>query len=1193
MSIFKDTLKPEVRAQLRARQEVISQDTRDGNANPNGAFIGYQTKNSWVKMTSFVNYDSGKDIQVDEANVIRLNSDGLYTNDELSRKYVLFGGVPYYNPNNDEFSLRAGVDKINGLYGSNLDWPSYRNTGKLDRPFGAKPTPGISSVQINSKSAYGSLREATVKFYAWDRHQLEELEILFMRPGYSVLLEWGWSKYIDYTDSIYESIKDVPKPTSVNAKAFTISNFTEPFINVYDRNLTVEGLYGVIDNKVKKTKCNYDAMLGYVKNFNWTLLDNGGFECTTTLISLGEVISSLKISANTSQIGDETNIFTDPNQERSYQYTDYEKILLTLKASSDSADFNISGSYANVDLADINISKVSTELGNKMSKRGHRALWEKYLDVSTSYAKQPYLKKTVSTNTNDGSTINEYNEYISFDVWVALMDSYFLLIANENSNDKYLYFEIPNDTTYCLAAPDSISVDPSVCYVDNAYAFPEINYIYDNPYTINGNKGVKSKLTYRNTASNNSLINFYNKDKKLGILKNIYINIDYLLNSFKNMNSSTNDDGVNILDYVQNVLNGISTALGGLNNFKVFAKENKIIIGDAYYVEDPSEAKMNKKFQFDLLGLKSICRDVNITSRIFQEQSTMIGIAAQAKANIGDIYSSSQTIFNAGLTDRLVINKNLPGAEGSISSPTANSIEDGTDALYNKLFLLVAYIKQYIIGEPYIEWSGGASGADQYRISNAPNPAASSATLRSILLQFNPEINFKALIPFELEITLDGIGGLVIGQIFTVNKNILPRDYYNKNLGFIITGISHDLSKNDWVTKIKTQICLLDDDVSTRENRIKTLSDGLNKARVKKVADLVKKYTKKSLNFAILKDYMYYLANRSLASYMFADLTNSDADGSNVFADLNFDSVNGRLESSYRYQSFEKFNQATKNNQTLEYWDNPSNNNVGDFINKYSFAAGQSFYPAKQSSFVSATGLTVTTKDNTGYTEFARKWIDEAIKNTPQDIKNLTLSLTDNTTYGQLLDLYKQEIDSYGATSYSDASNLTAFDPGLYVPIRQAIADTTLNTPLTPNSPIWDNTISQNSSTVTVTPLGQNQTPQSISVNYIQLSTDILYRNIIDYLKAITSTSPGLIILYNIFDGSLNSGIRSSIDNLKRFNDFPVYEGNNLKISVGTNVQGNIAQINVNSNFIKYYQLTGDVVTNGVASRKPYTAHRN
>jgi hypothetical protein len=1194
MSIFKDTLKPEVIAQLRARQEVIAQENRDGNNNPNGTFVGYQTKNSWVKMTSLVNYDSGNDVQIGESNEVNISSDGLYQGDELSRKYVLFGGVPYET--NYSSSLRYGIDKANSVYGSNLDYPSYRNINRLDRPFGIRPMPGISSVQISSKSAYGSLREAVVKFYCWDRHQLEELEILFMRPGYSVILEWGWSKYIDYTDQIYQNISNVSKPTTINSKLFTISNFTHPFINVYDKNLNIDNIYNIIDDKVKKAKCNYDSMLGYVKNFNWTMLDNGGFECTTTLISVGEVISSLKISSNTSQLGDETNIFADPETQKSYQYTDYEKILLTLKASSDSADFLENGSYNNVNLSDIKVNEIITELGNKMSARGHKTLFDTYLNTSSTggFAKQPYLKKNITTSTTQGDSINIYNEYISFDVWIALMDSYFLLVDPSN-NSKYLYFEIPTNINYCLAAPDSISIDPTVCYVNNPLAFPEINYIYDRPYTLNKNKGVLSKLTYKNGTSNKSLLNFYDATKRLGILKNIYINIDYLLGIFKNMNSSTNDDGVNLLDYVQNILNGLSTSLGGLNNFKVFPKENKIIIGDTYYVEDPNESKTNKKFQFDLLGLKSICRDVNITSRIFQEQSTMIGIAAQSKANIGDIYSSSQTIFNAGLTDRLVLNKNLPGVSNT-SNPTSTGISNSSDALYNKLFLLVSYIKQYVIGQPYYV-AQGASDDDQYQISNPPNPSASSSTLRTILLQFNPEINFKALIPFELEMVLDGIGGFVIGQIFTVNKNILPKDYYNKNLGFIITGISHDLSKNDWITTIKTQICLLDDDLGTRDKRVGTLSKALNTARIRKVQELVSKYLKKSLNYIILRDYIYYLANKSLASYMFADLTNSNAVGSNVYSDINDTSTAvTNINSTYRYQALNKFYQATTSDQPLEYFDAAGSNNVGDFINK---EGSEEWYPAKQASFVTSTGLTVPTADNYGYTEFAKDWINNVINNTSTSIKSLRLSSTETTTYSQLLDKYKQEISIYEANNYSDSSTFEAFDPSLYIPIRKAIADTTTNTPLTPNSPIWDKTLVQQTTTITLRPSNQNSPPKDVSINYINFSTDILRKNIQDYLDNITGTTPDLRVLHDVYAGTLDNQILASTGLLNTYSSSPIYNQYDLKLIVGTNTLGNEGKIAINSEFIKYYQITGGRggasgnINDGAASRAPYTSHRN
>ena len=72
MSIFKSTLNPAIAAQLKAREKIISSDNR------NDTFLRYTSgKNSWVRMTSFVNYDDPK---------------GKYKGDQLSRKYVLEGG---------------------------------------------------------------------------------------------------------------------------------------------------------------------------------------------------------------------------------------------------------------------------------------------------------------------------------------------------------------------------------------------------------------------------------------------------------------------------------------------------------------------------------------------------------------------------------------------------------------------------------------------------------------------------------------------------------------------------------------------------------------------------------------------------------------------------------------------------------------------------------------------------------------------------------------------------------------------------------------------------------------------------------------------------------------------------------------------------------------------------------------------
>jgi hypothetical protein len=295
MSIFKDTLSPYVQNQLKAREIIISQGTPTtpagskaiinvaspyGNVPRSDTFMRYVSgKNSWVRMTSFVDFNGKIGTKT-------------YSGDELARKYILEGGTLFEDPNNPgKFSLRSGVGKQSSIYGGNID-----NGG--DRPYGYRPMPGISSVSVVNKSAYGSLREATIKFYAWDKHQLEELELLFMRTGYSILLEWGWSQYLDSNDLNNISIKNFDTPT---ISAF---NITQPIkSNPNDPDLSGdEIIYKKIEALNSKTYGNYDGMLGYVKNFSWQLLPNGGYECSTVLISRGEVISTLKLSSNSNNI---------------------------------------------------------------------------------------------------------------------------------------------------------------------------------------------------------------------------------------------------------------------------------------------------------------------------------------------------------------------------------------------------------------------------------------------------------------------------------------------------------------------------------------------------------------------------------------------------------------------------------------------------------------------------------------------------------------------------------------------------------------------------------------------------------------------------------------------------------------------------------------------------------------------------
>jgi hypothetical protein len=134
------------------------------------------------------------------------------------------------------------------------------------------------------------------------------------------------------------------------------------------------------------------------------------------------------------------------------------------------------------------------------------------------------------------------------------------------------------------------------------------------------------------------------------------------------------------------------------------------------------------------------------------------------------------------------------------------------------------------------------------------------------MLRYNSELNFKALIPFKLRITIDGIGGIVVGQIFTVKQNVLPKNYYDKQLGFVITQINHRLTKNDWETELETQICILDQDRPLLQNFINIKRDGFGL--------YVAVQQTKSILYPILQDFLIYQATRSIIGYIYA--INSD-----------------------------------------------------------------------------------------------------------------------------------------------------------------------------------------------------------------------------------------------------------------------------------------------------------------------------
>lgn len=878
MSIFKGTISPKVAWQLAARKHVVQQTSRDG------IFASYTTgKNSWVRMASFV--DANIPLRNSKGQIIDPNK-FRYAGDELARKYVLEGGTLYEQ--NNQFFLRKGVLGDGAVYGSDIDklFSQYQTgttnyAGKKnvnvqdiysDRPFGMRPMPGISNVQIINKSAYGSLREATVRYYCWDKHQLEELELLYMRVGYSVLLEWGWSQYLDYPvvslpSSNLNSIDFNKSNIPITIENFPAGGFIDPFKKTYAGTnggtlpTTDDVIYQLIDQKIDNRRCNYDAMLGIVKNFSWQLMPNGGYECTTILISRAEVLSSLRLSNN----GNDQTTVSAVGSDEEPPLTIFEKIFYNLSAYINNRELSEAlGSFLPLptgggggvppppppgfkteqviqDTANAVIAKVFAAIGDGKNLALYPDTFGKTYE---SYiTKNGNAEIGVFNYIQGSSTEGTGNEYIPLNLFIYILNVFFSLKSETTDpsrpNDAFVKILLPQKTP-CLASRNSVSVDPTTCLIKNPKA----------TLVTGKSEGFVPKLFYNDGTDATPEIKEFLMSDGRGDIGAILVSIDKLTTLFNS--TSQGPDGVIMVDFIQQLLDDISAALGGINDFKIFVDKDKAQIFDAKYLEQDNETSKDKKYMLDLFGLKSICRDVKIASRIFEEQSTMIAIGAQGQGNIGDIYSSTYNYLNQGLSDRLHPQKpytKLDARKYAIS-------------IYPDLRTLASYIDNKCIGN--INNDLAAIGKPHVLALNPEEIPTAASIYKTFQLRIAGEdIDYKDLIPFELEITLDGIAGFVQGQIFRVDSRMLPRDYINKNVGLIITGISHNLQNNDWVTTLRTQMCLLDQEALAAQNP----NLGLQAEIEKQIAALQKLDKKNAIIWSAYSDYLTYL---TIAAMKFA-----------------------------------------------------------------------------------------------------------------------------------------------------------------------------------------------------------------------------------------------------------------------------------------------------------------------------------
>jgi hypothetical protein len=265
MAVIGEELEGYVIKQINARQTLHGSGVgHTGTLRTDKQINLLNSNTSWIKLASGVSVSEArlKDINIDNSDLKDMG---------LAKNNILFSGTSKLKTQTVEGKSYTQLEQREGFL------PRDDNSSYTYGSFGFSPMPGIHSADIKTLTR-GSLKKATVKLTANNKQQFDIIDLLYMRLGYTVLLEWGNSIY---TTTGFD--KEILRNTLIEEKFFESAGSDSYFTFLED-----------IENKRDKYNGNYDALLGKVSNFNWSFNTDGSYDIELTIISLGDVIESLK-----------------------------------------------------------------------------------------------------------------------------------------------------------------------------------------------------------------------------------------------------------------------------------------------------------------------------------------------------------------------------------------------------------------------------------------------------------------------------------------------------------------------------------------------------------------------------------------------------------------------------------------------------------------------------------------------------------------------------------------------------------------------------------------------------------------------------------------------------------------------------------------------------------------------------------
>ena len=494
-------------------------------------------------------------------------------------------------------SLAAGVAPIDPKEG-----PYAYN---FDARLGYRPMPGITNFKVASKNTYGTLQQAEVDFVVWTLEDLEAAELLYFRPGYTCLLEWGHSVIVDNAGGCTDAL----------SQSFTIPN------DVFFEPSTPQAIEDRIAAKRRDLSYSYVALFGFVTNFNWSYRSDGGYDCSIRLISRGYVLDSIK-TGNTEDI-------TDTSEEAIEKTKEHRKSIWH-------AIFQA-----------IEKERTNPKKGGEMD--GKAAVKKFYKDSSFANELAPFKAFGYELDIADGKYALFFNEteiqlrYVPLYTIIDIFNN-FVALKDPDSGAIFSKFVLDNKNEY-LTFPAHFSIDPLVAII------PRIP------------SGETSDYIIKRSELHSKMASFANSKGGSRRIHNIMVSTEFVKKQIDDVIDAAGQDGIGVLDIIQGILEGINLAFGGVNELDIASVEG----GDHIIVDRKNPDPRQTPPTLNLTGLSNTVVDIGLSSKISSQIASQISIAAQGST--GNYKDNVATIlkWNSGAIDRHMKLKRGSKASGNAS----------------------------------------------------------------------------------------------------------------------------------------------------------------------------------------------------------------------------------------------------------------------------------------------------------------------------------------------------------------------------------------------------------------------------------------------------------------------------------------------------------------------------------------------